>query len=64
MRVGLSMLTLVPGVVGGSETYARALCKALAETEPVDATAFVPALAPDAGDGLPTVVVSEYRATT
>jgi len=58
------MLTLVPGVVGGSETYARALCKALAETGAVEATAFVPSLAPDAGDGLPTVVVSEYRATT
>ena len=38
MRVGLSMLTLVPGVVGGSETYARALCKALAESGAVDAT--------------------------
>ena len=28
MRVGLSLLTLVPGVVGGSETYARELCRA------------------------------------
>ena len=27
--VGLSLLTLVPGVVGGSETYARELTLAL-----------------------------------
>jgi len=58
------MLTLVPGVVGGSETYTRALCRALAETGAIDATAFVPTLAPDAGGDLPTVVVSEYRAST
>ena len=30
MRVGLSLLTLVPGISGGSETYARELCRALA----------------------------------
>ncbi len=29
MRVGISLLTLVPGVVGGSETYARELVRAL-----------------------------------
>ena len=28
--VGISLLTLVPGVVGGSETYARELVRALA----------------------------------
>ena len=28
-RVGISLLTLVPGIVGGSETYARELCNAL-----------------------------------
>ena len=30
MRVALSMLTLVPGISGGSETYARELTKGLA----------------------------------
>ena len=30
MRVGLSLLTLVPGISGGSETYARELARALA----------------------------------
>ena len=64
MRVGLSMLTLVPGVVGGSETDARAVCRALAETGAADATAFVPTLAADAGDGLPSVVIDEYPAST
>jgi len=29
MRVGISLLMLVPGVVGGSETYARELLRAL-----------------------------------
>ena len=57
MRVGLSMLTLVPGVSGGSETYARGLARALVRRGNLDVTAFVTALAPDAGEGLPTEVV-------
>jgi glycosyltransferase involved in cell wall biosynthesis len=61
MRVGLAMLTLVPGVSGGSETYARALAAALARRATIDVTAFVPPIAPDAGDGLATEVVAEYR---
>ena len=31
MRVGLSMLTLVPGEVGGAETSARGLARGLVE---------------------------------
>ncbi len=58
------MLTLVPGAIGGSETYARALARALAARRALDVTAFVPTIAPDAGDGLPTEVVPEYRAAT
>jgi glycosyltransferase involved in cell wall biosynthesis len=58
------MLTLVPGVVGGSETYARGLARALARERTVDVSAFVPTLALDAGEGLPTEVVEEYRAAT
>jgi glycosyltransferase involved in cell wall biosynthesis len=57
------MLTLVPGIVGGSETYARGLAGALAAQRELDVTAFVPTLAPDAGQGLPTVVVTEYPAS-
>jgi len=58
------MLTLVPGVIGGSETYARSLARALAEHGTLEYRALVPILAPDAGDGLETVVVREYRAGT
>ena len=64
MRVGLSLLTLVPGLVGGSETYARQLTRALARVGGHEYTAFVPRIAPDVGDGLETVLVPEYRAGT
>ena len=59
-KVGISMLTLVPGLVGGSETYARQLAAALARVGELDYRVFVPPGAADAGDGLPTTVVSEY----
>src|SRR5579864_3014370 len=64
MRIGISLLTLVPGVVGGSETYARELTRALARVGELEYEAFVPAIAPDAADGLPTRVVREYRASS
>src|SRR5207249_4547648 len=59
--VGLSLLTLVPGVVGGSETYARELCRALARVGELEYRAFVPAIAADAADGLPSELVPQYR---
>jgi glycosyltransferase involved in cell wall biosynthesis len=61
VRVGLCLLTLVPGEVGGSETYVRALTRALATAGSFDYTAFVPPVARDAADGLPAEVVDEYR---
>jgi glycosyltransferase involved in cell wall biosynthesis len=64
MRVGLSLLTLVPGLVGGSETYARELTRALDRVGVLEYAAFVPSIAPDAADGLPATVVPEYRART
>jgi glycosyltransferase involved in cell wall biosynthesis len=64
MRVALPLLTLVPGVSGGSETYARELCRGLARVGRHDYEALVPTLAPDAGDGLPTLVATGYRAAT
>jgi glycosyltransferase involved in cell wall biosynthesis len=64
MRVALSLLTLVPGISGGSETYARELCRALARVGGHDYRAVVPTLAPEAADGLDTVVASGYRAST
>jgi glycosyltransferase involved in cell wall biosynthesis len=63
VRVGLCLLTLVPGGVGGSETYVRALTKALEPGDGVEYRVVVSRLAPDAGNGLPTVVAPEYRAS-
>jgi glycosyltransferase involved in cell wall biosynthesis len=62
MRVGLSLLTLVPGVVGGSETYVRELARALARVGEHEYLAFLPSIAPGAADGLPAQLVPEYRA--
>jgi glycosyltransferase involved in cell wall biosynthesis len=61
VRVGLSLLTLVPGEIGGAETYARGLARGLARVGELDYTAFVPPAAPGAGEGLPEVLVSEYK---
>jgi glycosyltransferase involved in cell wall biosynthesis len=58
--IGISMLTLVPGAMGGSETYARQLAKALAGVGGLEYRVFVPPGAEDAGGGLATTVVSEY----
>ncbi len=64
MRVGLSLLTLVPGISGGSETYARELARALARVGTSEYLALVPPLAPDAGDGLPTILAESYPSAT
>ena len=61
--VGISLLTLVPGVVGGSETYARELCRALARVGELDYRVFVPTIAEDAADGLESRVVLRYPAS-
>ena len=61
MRVGISLLTLVPGEVGGAETYARGLCRGLAEVGTLEYTVFTPPAAPGAGEGLPEMPVPEYR---
>ncbi len=61
MRVGISLLTLVPGEVGGAETSARGLCRGLAEVGTLEYTAFTPPAAPGAGEGLREVPVPEYR---
>jgi glycosyltransferase involved in cell wall biosynthesis len=62
-RVSLSLLTLVPGISGGSETYAQELCRALARVGEHGYEALVPTLAPDAADGLATTVATGYRAS-
>ena len=61
MRVGLSLLTLVPGISGGSETYVRELVRALGRVGRFEYRVFVPSIAADV-DGLPAELVPEYRA--
>ena len=60
--VGLSLLTLVPGQLGGTETYVRELTRALAAHGELEYRVFVPPVATGAGNGLPEEVVTEYRA--
>lgn len=59
--VGISLLTLVPGELGGTETYVRGLTRALAAHGELEYRAFVPPVVEDAG-GLPVERVPEYRA--
>jgi glycosyltransferase involved in cell wall biosynthesis len=58
MTVGISLLTLVPGIVGGSETYARELVRALGRVGELDYRVFRPAIAED----VPGETVRSYRA--
>jgi glycosyltransferase involved in cell wall biosynthesis len=59
LRVGISLLTLAPGDLGGSETYARQLLRALGSVGTLEYHAFVPASAPDAAAGMRAVAVRE-----
>jgi glycosyltransferase involved in cell wall biosynthesis len=59
MRVGISLLTLVPGIVGGSETYARELVKALDRVGENAYHVFKPTIA----DDLPGEPVRSYPAS-
>jgi glycosyltransferase involved in cell wall biosynthesis len=60
--VGLSLLTLVPGIVGGSETYVRELTRQLAARAEVECHVYLPTIAPDAHGGLPHSTISSYPA--
>jgi glycosyltransferase involved in cell wall biosynthesis len=59
VRVGISLLTLAPGDLGGSETYARQLVRALASVGTLEYTILVPSRAREAAAGLPAVEVPE-----
>jgi len=59
--VALSMLTVVPGGMGGSETYARALTRELVGVGGFSATAFVPTNAAGFSEGVPERVVPSVR---
>ena len=59
--VAIIALTLVPGVIGGAETYVRELALALsAQRGTVEPHMILPPLAPDAHGGLDHTVVSSY----
>jgi glycosyltransferase involved in cell wall biosynthesis len=58
--VGISLLTLVPGELGGSETYVRELLRALGRVGAHDYRVLLPPAAPDAAEGL-SAVVPPYR---
>jgi glycosyltransferase involved in cell wall biosynthesis len=59
--VGISLLTLVPGELGGSETYVRELLRGLGRVGELSYRVLVPPVAPDASEGLPAEVATEYR---
>jgi glycosyltransferase involved in cell wall biosynthesis len=60
--IGISLLTLDPWTVGGTQTHARELVRALAGHGTLDYRVYVPAIAPEAGGDLRTVVVPEFPA--
>jgi glycosyltransferase involved in cell wall biosynthesis len=59
--VGISLLTLVPGELGGSETYVRELLRGLGRVGEHSYRVLLPPAAPDAAEGLPAEIASEYR---
>jgi glycosyltransferase involved in cell wall biosynthesis len=59
--VAIALLTLVPGLVGGSETYVRELLRALGRVGSHEYRVLLPPKAPDAAGDLPHVVARHYR---
>src|SRR3954465_11662958 len=59
--VGISLLTLVPGELGGSETYVRELLRGLGHVGEHEYEVLLPPVAPTASEGLPSQVATEYR---
>ena len=53
MQVGISLLTFVPGELGGSETYVRELLRNLARDGQHSYRVLLPSLAPELGAGPP-----------
>jgi glycosyltransferase involved in cell wall biosynthesis len=58
--IAVALLTLYPGVVGGSETYVRELLRALGRVGEHEYRIVLPPVARDVADGLPSVVVEGY----
>jgi glycosyltransferase involved in cell wall biosynthesis len=64
VRVGISALTLIPGVVGGSETAYRALLQQFHQHPEIQPRVFLPKIAPDAAEGHAYSVIQSYAAST
>ncbi|WP_295123039.1 glycosyltransferase family 1 protein [uncultured Leifsonia sp.] len=62
LGVALSMLTLVRGGMGGSETYARALTEQLADRDDVDASVFLTEASRGFSRGIPEEIVPGVHA--
>jgi glycosyltransferase involved in cell wall biosynthesis len=60
--IGISLLTLDPWTVGGTQTYANGLVRALSAHGGLDYRVYVSEIAPASGSDLPTVVVPEFPA--
>jgi glycosyltransferase involved in cell wall biosynthesis len=59
--IAIALLTLVPGELGGSETYVQGLLRGLARVGAEEYKVLLPPAAPDASEGLPAEIASEYR---
>jgi glycosyltransferase involved in cell wall biosynthesis len=59
--IGISLLTLVPGELGGSETYVRGLLRGLERVGLHEYKVLLPPVAPGASEGLPAEIATEYR---
>ena len=64
IRVGLSAITLIPSVVGGSETAFRAILRELPKFSDIEPRVFLPTVAPTAHEGARHTVIRSYRAST
>ncbi len=59
--IGIPLLTLVPGELGGSETYVRELLRGLGRVGDYQYKVLLPPAAPTASEGLPAEIATEYR---
>jgi glycosyltransferase involved in cell wall biosynthesis len=59
--IGIALLTLVPGELGGSETYVRGLLQGLGQVGELRYRVLLPPVAVGSGGALPTEVAIEYR---
>ncbi|HZP72545.1 MAG TPA: glycosyltransferase family 1 protein [Gaiellaceae bacterium] len=59
--IAIPLLTLVPGELGGSETYVRELLASLADVGEHEYRVVLPPVAPAAGGALPSTIARGYR---